>query len=306
MSADGGWLRHAAAAARLVGDRPDRWLPGSLGALGYLAWLPLLVSVAALPSPSDLAFFGARLLASGSFPWNLLLLAALATMAVLIGCLLAALAEAALLRAAGHGTPGRSLARETEVAFSVVLVAALPAVAVAAALVSAIASVAPAEFGAPDIGGPLLLRIASHLVPLLVAMGALTLAGQAFGASAMRSGMGPDAVGVGAALRAGLRDLVTHPLRRLGTAAASTLIDLLALAVAIGLLQVLWAPIAADLAGGQLVSPRELLLLVGFVAVWLALVLVFGVLHAWISAWWSLELEQTDAAVRPSAQEASP
>ena len=77
-------------------------------------------------------------------------------------------------------------------------------------------------------------------------------------------------------------------------------------AVALGLLQLLWAPIAVDLAGGQLVSPRELLLLVGFVAVWLALVLVFGVLHAWISAWWSLELAQTGEAVRPRAQETSP
>jgi len=56
------------------------------------------------------------------------------------------------------------------------------------------------------------------------------------------------------------------------------------------LLRVLWGPIGADLAGGQLISPQALLLLVGFVAVWFAVILAFGALHVWISAWWSLEL----------------
>ncbi|MGZ8563880.1 MAG: hypothetical protein ACXWWU_09705, partial [Candidatus Limnocylindria bacterium] len=271
-----------------------------------LAWLPLVLAVAALPRASDLAFLGARVLSSGAFPWNILLLATLATIAVLVVCLLAALAEAALLQAAGQGTPHRSLTRETEAVFSVLLVASLPAVAVATALISGIAAVAPAEFGAPDIGGPLLLRILRHLVPLLVAFVALTLIGQAFGAAALQRAVGPGALPVGAALRRGLRDLVAHPLRRLGLALTAMLADLLALVLATALLRVLWAPIRTELASRQPLSPQSILLLVGFVAVWLALVLAFGALHTWVSAWWSLELRAGVEAERMSVQEANP
>ncbi len=306
MSDAGGWFRHAADAASLAGDRADLWLPGSVGALSYLAWLPLLLTVAATPRASDLAFLGAQVVSSGAFPWNLVLMATLATLAVLVACVLAAFGEAALLRAAGHGTPGRSLIRETEVALSVLLVAVLPAVAAFAALASGTAAVASAEFGAPDLGGPLLLRIAGHLVPLLVALGAVVVVAQAFGAAAMRWAMGANAVPVGRALKAGLRDLVRHPLRRLGLALASTLTDLLALALTIALLRILWAPIGAELAGGQSISSHALLLLVGFVAIWLALVLVFGALHAWVSAWWSLELARASEESRPVPQEANP
>ena len=306
MSGAGGWFGRSAAAARLAGDRADLWFPGSLGALTYLAWLPLLLAVAAAPRASDIAFLGAQLLSSGAFPWNLLLIAALATLAVLIGCLVAALAEAALLRAAGQGTPDRTLTRETEVAFSVLLVAMLPTVAAFAAFASVVAAVAPAEFTAPDIGGPLVVRIAGHLLPVLVILVAVIMLGQAFGAAALRRAVGPGAMPVGAAFRAGLLDLLQHPFRRLGVALASTLADLLSLVVAVALLRVFWAPIDVQLAGGHLVSPQALLLLVGFVAIWLALVLAFGALHAWVSAWWSLELVQAAEEARPEALEANP
>lgn len=306
MSGTGGWLRNAVAAGGLALDRPDLWLPASLGSMVYLAWPPLVLAVAALPRASDFAFLGAGLLSSGAFPWNILLLAALATLAVLAACLLAGLGEAALRRAAGQGTPDRSLTRDTEAAFSVLLIASLPAVAVATSLVSAIAVVAPAEFGAPDIGGPLLLRIVQRLVPLLIALGIFVVIGQAFGAVALRRAVGLGAVSVGAALRGGLRDLLTRPLRRLGTALASLVVDLVAVLLATALLRVLWAPIRVELAVGQLISPQALLLLVGFVAVWLALVLAFGALHAWVSAWWSLELGVAGAAVRSSVREANP
>jgi hypothetical protein len=305
VSDAGGWFRHAADAARLAGDRADLWLPGSLGALSYLAWLPLVLTVAAAPRASDLAFLGAQLVSSGAFPWNLLLIGTLATVAALVACLLAAFGEASLLRGAGHGTPGRSLLRETEAAMSVLLVAVLPAVAAFAALASGTAAVAPVEFGAPDLGGPLVLRIASHLLPFLVALGAAAVVGQAFGAAALRWALGPNAVPVGRALKAGLQDLVQHPLRRLGLAFASTLTDLLALALTIALLRILWAPIGAELAGGQVISPHALLLLVGFVAIWLALVLAFGALHAWVSAWWSLELERASEQAPPVRLEAN-
>jgi len=81
-------------------------------------------------------------------------------------------------------------------------------------------------------------------------------------------------------------------------ALAAALADLLALGLALALLRVLWAPISVELAAGQLVSPQALLLLVGFVAIWLALVLVFGALHAWVSTLWSLELAAATEALQ--------
>jgi hypothetical protein len=304
VSGPSGWLRNAGTAARVAADRGDLWLPGTLGALSYLAWLPLVLTVAAGPRTSDLAFLGASLFSSSLFPFNLLLIATLAALGILVACLLAAFAEASLLRVAGLGTPGRSMTRELEVTFSVMLVAMLPAVAVAAALISGAAAVAPAEFGAPDFGVPLALRIALRLVPLLAGLALLAWLGQAFGAVAIRKAVGPAALPVGDALRAALRDLIQHPGRRLGLALTAFIADLLAVVLAVALLRVLWAPIAVELAGGQLVSPSALLLLVGFVAVWLTVALAFGALHAWVSTWWSLELGANREATSPGAQEA--
>jgi len=305
MTDRGGWLRHAAEAARIAADRGDLWLPGALGALPYLAWLPLLLTVAGAPRTSDFAFLGAGLFSSDLFPLNVLLIATLAALGVLVAFLVAALAEATLLRS-GPGTPDRPLTRDLEAVFSVMLVAALPAVGVAAAVVSGVAVVAPGEFGSPDLGIPLALRIALHLVPLLVLLAILAWAGQAVAAVAMRRAIGPESLPIGQAIRASLRDISRYPVRRLGLALVALLADLLAVALAVALLGVLWAPIGDDLRGGELVSPSGLLLLVGFVAIWLAIVLAFGALHVWASTWWSLELGATVEAGQPEAEEARP
>jgi hypothetical protein len=304
VSAGGEWFRHGAAAARLAADRGDLWLAGALSALIYLAWLPLVITVGTVPRTSDLAFLGAGLLSSELFPLNVFLIATIAALGVLIACLIAALAEASVLRATGLGTPGRSMARELEVAFSVMLVAALPAVAVGAALISGAAAVGPAEFGAPDLGVPLALRIALRLVPLLAAFALLAWLGQAFGAVALRRAVGPTALPVGEAVKAALQDLIRQPLRRLGLALASFLADLLAVALAVALLHALWEPIDAELAGGQLVSPAALLLLLGFVATWLVVILAFGALHVWFSSWWSMEMGAPGGEAAPESLEA--
>jgi hypothetical protein len=136
----------------------------------------------------------------------------------------------------------------------------------------------------------LALRIAGRLAPLLVVLGVLAWLGQAVGAVAIRRAVGRDPLAIGAAVRAAIGDVVRHPARRLGLALTSFAADLLAIGLAVVLLRAVWAPIGADLAAGQLVSPSALLLLVGFVAIWLAITLAFGALHAWVSTWWSLEL----------------
>ena len=288
-----GWVGDAMAAANVAGARADLWLPGSLCAVGYLAWLPLMVTVAGLPSESDLSFAGARLFSSGSFPLNVLLLASLAGLVLLLGCLVAALGEAVVLRAAG-GVTDRSLAHDTEVAFGVILVAALPALAALVTIGFGVAAVAPAEFGAPDTGAPAMLRVAMRLLPLLLLLIATVVVGQAFGAASVRRALsGGELV---SALRGGLADVLRNPLRRLGIAAVGTLADVVAIVFALALLRILWAPIGAELAGGRLVSPQALVLLTGFVAIWLALVLFWGALRAWTATWWSLELAAPIAA----------
>jgi hypothetical protein len=306
MSVPGTWLHNATAAARMTADRGDLWLPGALGVLPYIGWLPLVVTVGAFPRTSDLAFTGAGLISSSLFPLNVILISIVAALAVLVACLIASLAEASLLRAQGLGTPNRSLAREVEVTFSVMLLAVLPAVAVGAALVSGLAAVAPAEFGTPDLGIPLAVRIALRLAPLLAAFSLLTLLGQAFAAVALRRAIGIDARPVGDSAKAALRDLLHKPVRRFGLAVTAFVADLVTLALAVALLRVLWAPIGADLGSGDLISPTALLLLVGFVAIWLAVILTFGALHVMFSTWWSLETGALRGDAAPEAMEAQP
>lgn len=306
MKVASSWLDNGAAAARVTGRKGDLLLPAVLGALPWLGWLPLVVTVAAGPRTSDLAFMGADLLSSSLFPLNVILISIVAALAVLVACLVASLAEASLLRAQGLGTPDRSMVREVEVTFSVMLLAVLPAVAVGAALVSGVAAVAPAEFGAPDLGIPLALRVALRLAPLLVAFTIVTLLGQSFGAVALRRAIGPGARPVGEAAKAALRDLLRQPVRRIGLAVMAFVVDLAALTLAVALLRVLWAPIGADLGSGDLVSPTALLLLVGFVSIWLAVILAFGALHVLFSTWWSLETGAFPGEAAAEAMEAQP
>jgi membrane protein implicated in regulation of membrane protease activity len=56
------------------------------------------------------------------------------------------------------------------------------------------------------------------------------------------------------------------------------------------LLRILWTPIGAAIDGGRLATPDTLLLLLGFVAIWLALLLAAGAVHVAMSAWWAMEL----------------
>jgi hypothetical protein len=231
-----------------------------------------------------------------------MLLAGIPALLLLAGCLVVALGEAATLRARGKGTD-RSLAQDIEVAFGIVMLAALPAVIVLGAIAIGIAVVAPGEFGAPDLGGPLILRIAARLLPLWVILAAMVLLGQAFAAAAMRHAFAADGR-LWSALRAGLSDLAHNPLRRLGVAATGTAADLLAIGVVLALLRVLWAPISVELAGAGLPSPAALVLLVGFVGVWIATLIGLGLLHAWTSTWWSLEVNPAPAEITASAVEA--
>jgi hypothetical protein len=55
-------------------------------------------------------------------------------------------------------------------------------------------------------------------------------------------------------------------------------------------LALLWRPLDTRLAAGGLAQPTTVILLVGFVWIWLVLVILAGVVQAWTSAWWNVAL----------------
>jgi hypothetical protein len=55
-------------------------------------------------------------------------------------------------------------------------------------------------------------------------------------------------------------------------------------------LSAVWQPLSGRLAERGLSEPSTAVLLLGFVWIWLLLVILAGVVQAWISAWWTEEL----------------
>ncbi|HKO33700.1 MAG TPA: hypothetical protein VJY85_08150 [Candidatus Limnocylindria bacterium] len=285
----GGWLRRALYAAQLAGDRADLWPAGALAWLAFVGWLPFLV-VVARPDPNDLAYIGVSIYTSGAFPLNLIGLAALAVAVFALLCLLSAMAQVALLRSAAVADAARPpFTRAVLTGFTIVVLAAVPAVGALAALLAGVAAVAPDAFTSPDTSTPILVRLGAPLAPFLILFVVALLAGQAFGGSALRvAHQASDAQIVTVLGRTG-RTLVRRPWGALGVALGGLLLDALLLIVTIALLSVLWMPIGNALAGGRLATPETLLLLLGFVAIWLGLLLVAGAVHVAVSAWWAIE-----------------
>ncbi len=284
-----GWLRNAGVAAVIAGDDSNRWLPGALAAIAFIGWLPFVLAVVPLPSAGDLAFFGADLYTSSAWPANAVaLVASVAAFAALAAFLVALGAVLVLHHERALTAPALLSAVR---AWLVQLVAAVPALAALGALAAAIAAVAPGEYQSPNIGGPVEVRIVLDVLPLLGLFAIAVLAGQLFGGAATRRVVRQEGASVGGALRAALGDLRRRPLPLIGVAVVTLLVQLIDMAASFALLRILWAPIGSQLSGGLLGSPSTVLLLVGFVAIWLCLVLAAGVVFAWASAWWSIEME---------------
>jgi hypothetical protein len=283
-----GWLANARRALAVAGDRADLWPAGTLAWLAYLGWLPLVVALAP-PTVDGVQRLGVDMYSSSTFPWNLVALSAGWVLVFGLLCLLGAASEVALRRLAA-GRQAHGMARDTFSAFAVVLISSLPVVAAAgAALIGAI-TVAQGAFLSAEGTLPVLLRIASQVLPQLTALLLALVVMQAFAAVALRRLGGGEALH---AMRRAASEMRRRPVRRLATAAVVALVDAAVLALQIALLGVLWEPIGVGLRDGRLASPDTLLLLVGFVAIWLGLLLAAGALHAAASAWWTLELRET-------------
>lgn len=290
------WLRRGAAAFSLAGNRGDLWPAGTLAWVVYLGWLPLLL-VLAPPNGDALEYFGVSLITSGSYPANVIALAVAAVAAFVLLCLLAAVSEIALW-AAMRRTPRIASSRTSASGLAIVLLATVPGLGAAALLAAGIIAEAPAAFTSPDVGTPVLLRLASALLPFLGVAVVALLVGQLFGGLALRHAIREAGHGTAGAIGAALRRISRDPWGPLGVTLVGGIKDLVVLGGSYGLLRVLWAPIEQGLGAGLLNGPATLLLLVGFVATWIALLLVGGALHVAISAWW---LSETAGARLPAA-----
>jgi hypothetical protein len=285
------------AAARIASDHGELWLPGALATMSSIGWLPFVLAVVPAPSDGDLAFAASSVVLSPSYPLNVVLPAVALICAVVSATLLSATGEAVLLRTINRllgFAARRSIDDDAARVWLIRLVASVPALVVGVALVAMIAAVGPGEYQSPDVGrGPLLVRIATDVWPLLVAEVAATGIGLAFAVGALQASVRAP-VSIRGALEAGLRDLRRHPLRRI--LQAVTLEAGLAawLVVTWALLWLLWMPIGRHAQDGTLLTPVSLALLVGFVAIWLCLVAGAGILHAWSSTWWSLDAERDE------------
>jgi hypothetical protein len=271
-----GWLSRGADAARVAMDRSDLWLPGAVVAFAGAGWIVLLLTVAPEPGTGDAASFGLRMAASPWWPWNLVVL----TLAILSGLLTLlvgiAFGEVAILL--GLSDPAvPMLPRTVPRAMAVLLGVALPVIALVLLVLWAIG---------PDLVDAVAgERLLATGWPLLVLLGAIVVVAQAFGAVGLRL-RGRAAV---AAFRGRWARLVPQ--------AAVTFVAFLAgQLLTATLLGLLWQPLAVRLADDGPAQLTTVFLLLGFVWIWLVLVVLAGIGQAWTSAWWSAELAAEERA----------
>ena len=275
------WREAVVGSTRLVSDRPELWLPGALAWMASVGWIPFIVAVARPPSVAELTFLGARIVSSGSWPWNAVLIGAAVVAIGLLAFVLNAIANATLFALLG----GRSASSaDAARVLAVNLVTAIPAALAVLVILLATVVIAPREFNAPDPAGGPVLRTFVRLTPYLVLLALTSAAGGALAAVAGRLVI-HNREGISRALR-------SAPAMTLDAAPAfhafvAFVLQLVFVGFATLLLVVLWAPIGSRLTGGGEIELGIGLLLVGFVAIWLCLVLAGGALHAWSAATWS-------------------
>jgi len=273
------WLRGGLAAAGVAAGRADLWVPGAIVSFAFAGWAVFLAVVAGPPDEGDVLYLGVRLAASPWWPWNLVAL--VATVLSGIGAMLLAIAfgEVALLM-------GLSDRERDGVPFTVPRT--MRALGLAGAVVAVVGSLlawtaAPSfveAFTQPDPTTPYLLRVAAAAWPVLLALAAAAIVAQAFGALALRQPW-----------RAAVTTLRRRARRVVPQAGLTTAVFLAGQLLTGIVLGAVWQPLSERLAEGRLSEPSTPVLLLGFVWIWLVLVILAGAVQAWITAWWSRELE---------------
>lgn len=272
------WWGASRRAAGMVADRPALWLPGALAWVVGIGWLALVIGVARPPSTAGLTFLGAGTFASGAWPWNAVAIGVGVLLLTLLAIALAAVAEAALLRGR------RAAVLDVRALFVLGVIGATPLVAGLLLTAAAAVMVARVEFNAPRETLDPLVRTALRAAPVLLATIVATAAASSLTAAAARHAIA--GVRIGRSLERGVRDLRLAGAAAIAHVSVMLVIRLAYLAGAAVLLRVLWAPIGERLVHGG-IDASAALLLVGFVAIWLCLVLGGGALHAWGSVTWT-------------------
>lgn len=296
--------------------RPATWVLGLLGFLVRGGFALVVAPIVVLPTPVGLANVLAPLLedvAFGRRTAQVVELAAVAVVAVLVwllgGGIVAAAAEVELVRSVAADDELSAGTRPTSAAapwpapdrgrawrvLAVRLVADLPlAVALAWGSIR-IVSVTYQELTVPsDVGSPLAVRILAGAPDAIVGVILSWLVGETIGAVAARRVI-LLGEGVPSSLRGALGRFLRRPGRTLAigtltTAVVSILLGLTAVALAAA-----WDGVRASLAvdGGWL---APVLLVVTLVALFGVGLVLLGVVAAWRSAVWTVELDGTFGA----------
>lgn len=274
------WLREGVAAARIAADRTELWIPGAIVSFAFAGWVVFLVVVASPTDENDVMFLGIRLAASPWWPWNLVALVA----AVLsgLGAMLLAIAFGEVALQMGLLDDHRHRFPFTVPRAMAALGVAGAGVAIAATVLGWLASPAFVEaWTEPDPATPYLVRVAAAGFPALLVLAAVAVLAQAFGAVALRRPWGDV-----------LQTLRRRAHRLVPQAGLTTALFVVAQLTTAIVLEALWRPLSGHLAAGGLSEPSTPILLLGFVWIWLVLVILAGVIQAWIAAWWNRELER--------------
>jgi hypothetical protein len=274
-----GWLRGSLVAARVASDRADLWLPGALVAFAGAGWLVFLLSVAPPLDAAGLAGLGTRLAGSPWFPWNVVVLVVAVASGLGTLLLVISFGEVTLLMGL---TPAERVERPPTVprAMGILGAAALVVLAVAV-LLGWLLTPGVIDAVLADPSAPLAGSILGAAWPLLLALAAVVVVMQAVAAARLRlrGGLPPG----------GARRVVVPLVTQ---AAVTTAVFVLVQAATAAMLGLLWAPLAARFADGGLGHPTTVILLLGFVWIWLVLVIMAGVVQTWTSAWWTGELDR--------------
>jgi hypothetical protein len=276
------WLTASAQAASYVADRASLWLTGALAWMVTVGWLALIVGVAPAPTVAELTFFGAGAFTSGLWPWNGIAILIVGLLLVGLAVALASVAEAVLLRGRRAGPA------DVRAIFVVGLICIAPLLVTAVAFGAFLFAVAPGTFNDPDPDGGPLVRTILALAPFVAAMVLAAMLGSAVHAAAIRSRS--ETGSPWSALAAAPRTLGGGGSAAVVQVVAQFVARFVFLLVATILLRVLWSPIESRLTEEGF-GVAVVLLLVGFVAIWLCLVLAGGALHAWGSVSWTRLLE---------------
>jgi hypothetical protein len=273
-----GWLSGALVAARLASDRAELWLPGALLPFAAAGWLVLLLTVTPLPDAAGATGLGFQVMASPWWPWNVVVLAVAVVSGLATLLLVVAFGEVALLMGLADPAAADPLPTVPR-AMGVLTLVSLPVLAAAVALAWLAAPEVVDAVAVPDPTTPTFLRVLGAAWPYLLGLAVVIVVAQAVGAAALRRrGHGLGAVG----------RQFPRLLPQAAVTMAAFVIGQLATAYVLALL---WRPLEPRLGDGGLAQPTTLILLLGFVWIWLVLVILAGVVQAWTSAWWNVAMD---------------